>query len=281
MSIAALHGAAPNFAAWHYYAELKHLRRRPVSIAWLEAHIATCGAGLIRPGSTVRSLQRLRNLRTERDEVAEFEAFEALFKSAVPEGSVTNHGFGNKTFADLDHQAMWQVVAAHSDTLRQSGYTTFLNSGTLLGVIRDKKLIDHDDDIDLGLVLKAQTEEEAAVEWRDLYRQLKDEGLHDPDANVNPAIFKLKPMGGCQIDLFPAWVQQGTVYVYPHTRGELRRDQLFPLQTCTVSGLQIPAEPESMLEINYGKGWRDPDPYFKFPWHAARAKFKTFLEAVA
>jgi hypothetical protein len=43
----------------------------------------------------------------------------------------------------------------------------------------------------------------------------------------------------------------------------------------------MPAEPEKMLAVNYGPEWRQPDPYFKFPWSRAKVRFHNFLEAVA
>lgn len=280
MAIAALYGQTDDFLAWQCYGELKHLKRNPVSPAFLEAMIATCVVGRIRPGLTVRRLQKLRSKRVEAGEEQAFIEFEALLKSSLQEGGVTNHGFGKKTFADLDHAELWSTVTGHMEMLRARGYETFLNSGTLLGVIRDGKLIDHDDDMDLGLLLKAETEEEAAAEWRTLYDELKAQGLHSPDSNVNTAIFKLQSAGGCEIDLFPAWFEKGKLFVYPHTRGQLTKKDVFPLKTCEVSGLKIPSNPEKMLAQNYGEGWREPDPYFKFPWLQARRDFQVFLKAV-
>ncbi len=47
---------------------------------------------------------------------------------------------------------------------------------------------------------------------------------------------------------------------------------------CELTGHTLPANPEKMLEVNYGEGWRHPDPLFKFPWASANKAFAPFLE---
>lgn len=280
IAMAALNGHAEAFEAWKYYAELKHLKPKKPGIPFLEARIATCVVGRIRPATTMRTLQKLRNLRAKAGQEDDFETFEALIKDHIGDGGVTNHGFGKANFAERDHDALWGRIGSHIETLSKAGYQVFLNSGTLLGVVRDGRLIDHDDDIDLAMVLKSGSAIEAAGEWRALRSDLQAMGIFDDETATNPAIYKLKPEDGCEIDLFPAWIEQGGVFVYPHTFGELAEDEVLPLASCGVSGRPIPAAPEKMLALNYGDGWRQPDPYFKFPWKASDRRFKAFLEAV-
>lgn len=280
IALAALSGHAETFKAWKYYAELKRLKPKKPGVPFLEARIATCVLGRIRPATTTRTLQRLRSLRAKAGQDGEFEKFEALIKDHIGAGGVTNHGFGKANFAERDHGALWDRIGSHIETLRDTGYQVFLNSGTLLGVVRDGRLIDHDDDIDLAVVLKSGSAVEAAEEWKALRSDLQAMGIFDDESTNNPAIYKLKPEDGCEIDLFPAWIEAGRVFVYPHTFGELTEGDVLPLESCGVSGRPIPAAAEKMLALNYGDGWRQPDPYFKFPWKASGQRFKTFLEAV-
>ncbi len=280
IALAALSGHAEDFEAWKYYAELKNLKPKRPGIPFLEARIATCVVGRIRPATAMRTMQKLRNLRARGGQRREFDKFEALIKDHIGEGGVTNHGFGKASFADRDHGALWGRIGSHIETLGKAGYQVFLNSGTLLGVVRDGRLIDHDDDIDLAVVLKSGSAVAAAGEWKALRSDLQGMGVFDAENVTNPAIYKLKPEDGCEIDLFPAWIEEGRVFVYPHTFGELAEDDVLPLATCGVSGRPIPAAAEKMLALNYGEDWRQPDPYFKFPWRSARQRFQTFLEAI-
>jgi len=57
--------------------------------------------------------------------------------------------------------------------------------------------------------------------------------------------------------------------------------ELLPLSHCKLHGNPIPKNAEKMLSLNYGEGWKTPDPYFVFQWRSAKQRFSTFLSAVA
>ncbi|MGR3615904.1 MAG: hypothetical protein ACU0BB_07660 [Paracoccaceae bacterium] len=280
IAYAALMGADIPFDAWAYYGELKYLQPKRATASFLEALVATCVVGRIRPSRTVRALQTLREIRSKAGKEDRFFDFERQLKIYLGTEGISNHGVGKQTFAGLDHQGIWAQIGSHISALNRVGYDVFLNSGTLLGVTRDGKLIDHDDDADLALVLKAGNVEEAIVEWKELRQTLEELGIRDHGAKNNPAIYKLKAKDGCEIDLFPAWIEDGKFHIYPHTTGNLDEADVLPLGRCSVSGEPIPAEPEKMLAVNYGAGWKEPDPYFKFNWLRARRTFSGFLEGL-
>lgn len=280
IALSALLVGPDHFQAWRYFGELKGMPKSARRAAWLEGMIATCVAGRIRPAFVVRMLKNLRLLREGEDASDKFAAFEALLQQGLGEKRLTNHGYRQQSFGDMEHGAIWDRTGRHIGFLKDQGYEVFLNSGTLLGVVRDGRLIDHDDDIDLAIVLKAGSHEEAAREWAGLREALQDSGHLDEEQPV-PGLFKLTAAGDVQIDLFPAWFQGDRFFVYPHSHGELSRADVFPLRACPVTGHPIPANPEKMLANNYGPGWQSPDPYFKFPWASARSKFQSFLSELA
>ena len=98
-----------------------------------------------------------------------------------------------------------------------------MNSGTLLGVTRDKRLIEHDDDLDLALVLKANTAAAAAKEWNELTATLRDQGIIDLKKTNSPSVLKLQGTGDLDIDLFPCWIEDGRIFVFPYSYGAWRR----------------------------------------------------------
>ncbi len=256
----------------------KRLRDTP---AYLEAKVMICLGSGLRPARVRRMLNNLRRVRLERDEGAAFDAFEALMKAEMGQEVLVGHGFNPAVFGLGDNTDVWTDIDKIMLFLKENCGEAFLNSGTLLGVIRDKRLIAHDDDIDLALLLKARNAADAAVEWRALGERLHAAGmLEEGFTEGSRSIIKLKSQGAYQVDLFPCWVASGKVYVYPHTYGELTRKDVFPTQACAVSGQPVPAEPEKMLQLNYGDGWHTPDEYFSFPWQEAGRKFATFLNGL-
>lgn len=278
IGMAELYGKLGNLEHWRYYGELHQLKRRPLSTEWLEAVIAVAVAGRIRPARVLGYLKKLREKRAKHGQADQFEAFEGLVRQYLHPMRLTNHDYVGATFSDINHQTVWEQVRQHLSALSEQGYEVFLNSGTLLGVVRDKKLIDHDDDIDLALILKAKTAKKAAEEWRDLRGKLERLKLFDRKNFKDDPIYKLTPIGDTQIDLFPAWVEKGRMYVYPHTHGVLETKDVLPLRICELTGHALPANPEKMLEVNYGEGWKHPDPLFKFPWASANRAFEPFLK---
>lgn len=269
-----------NLPLWKYFAQLKHLSVSGLEAEVLEARIAICLAAQIRPAHAVRMIKHLRALRVKQGQEGKFDAFEAFFKKALGDKRLTNHGYQTANFADMDHSPVWERVGSHLKVLSDRGYPAFLNSGTLLGVVRDRRLIDHDDDIDLAVILNATNPEAAAEEWKALIEDLRGLGILDEAAMPSKAIAKLLPVDKVQVDLFPAWLEEDRVFVYPHTFGDLARDDVLPLSKCAVSGNPIPAQAQKMLAVNYGESWQKPDAYFKFPWPKANRKFSAFLGAL-
>ena len=94
-------------------------------------------------------------------------------------------------------------------------------------------------------------------------------------------MLKIKLKSDIVVDLFPTWVRDDRVYVWPPTFGELEKSSLFPLRSVSIAGQDFPApaDPEKMLVLNYGSNWLIADPHFVFPWRQAREKFKIVLKA--
>lgn len=264
------------FDLWRYFEELNEYKRRPLTPKWREAYIMLGCIGQIRPAKVVGHLKRLR----AKVSAEQFELFESRIRAFIAPMVLTNHGFREDNFANVDAAPIWSHVQELMTRLEGEGFDVFLNSGTLLGVTRDKGLITHDDDVDLAIMLKSSTQKKAAVEWKRLSKYLTDNGLCDPEKQRTPEIHKLTSVGSFSVDLFPAWIQDGKIFVYPHTFGDLDEEDVLPLQPCEVTGLKIPQQPEDMLVLNYGEAWRKPDPLFKFPWAGANEKFSEFLRVV-
>lgn len=271
--MAALDEAPDGFDPWIHY-NLLFGNRMESRIEWHEALVATCVAGRIRPGKAVKSLHRVKTLCEAAGDMARSERLIELVDKNLDGVTMAVHGFGTDRFAEADHDAIWADLNKIIAYFEDAGHTVFLNSGTLLGMVRDGKLIDHDDDIDLAIMLEAKNQVRVAHEWRDLRDKLQKDGILLPKPGRLGGIHTLKTAGGFSVDLFPGWIRKGRVFVYPHTKGELLEGEVFPLKPCPISGAPIPAEPAKMLALNYGPGWETPDPHYRFDF--GEAKFKHF-----
>lgn len=247
---------------------------------FLEAQILTI---LARGGKSRRAqkpLFRLFRACLEAGDSARYLRFEEVLHYVASSPELLDGLHFHRTFEQMDQAEVWAEIGRGIAELQALGLECFLNSGTLLGTVRDKKLIAHDDDVDLAIVFEASSPEEAANRWRELGATLGEAKLLTGKQPRNPATLKLQTKGRYNIDLFPAWVQDGQFFVYPYCCGDLAADTLLPLTLCDVNGLPIPQNAESLLAVNYGPGWQSPDPGFAFDWGKANRRFQSFKLAL-
>lgn len=156
--------------------------------------------------------------------------------------------------------------------LQARGFEAFLNSGTLLGATRSGDLLPHDDDMDLAVYIPGADIAEVALKWQNL----RTEMAQAFDFQLKGAFAALYLESDIQVDVFPAWIAENKVYIFPYCFGAVDAADIFPLKTGTLRGIAfpVPANVEKVLTVNYGPNWREPDPYWKFDWMLAAKKFK-------
>ena len=168
--------------------------------------------------------------------------------------SVAHADVGNKMLDALDEC---------DDIFHQvTGRRFFVCYGTLLGLVRDHGFIQHDDDVDVCFLAQAQGLEAAGQEFRDVVSALraKDERI----SIVHGAQFHWTK-AGTVLDVFMAWMEGDDLYMY-NAGGRFSHDQIYPLRRREFEGrsVLVPNDPEAMLELIYGTGWRTPDPMFQW-----------------
>lgn len=146
------------------------------------------------------------------------------------------------------------------------GKELFIFFGTLLGCIRNNDFIDHDDDVDVCFMSRGGDAEAAALEFNEVVRALRAHGERvDWPGNAH--------FHWNHLDVFTAWFEDGQLYTY-NAGGECPEDVVLPPRTRQFMGrgVVVPNQPEKVLELIYGPGWRVPDPMFQWrvPPHVRR-----------
>lgn len=205
-----------------------------------------------------------------------------LINRAMHPWKVDGHGVSIQ-FANFDASpSFWADVQDFIETLSDAIGPTFAVSGTLLGLVRENRLLPHDDDIDVAVILPADTMQAAAKQWVQTHKTLEKLGLMSDRHETGSVsqIIKAKRIQGIPIDIFPAWIEDDHLFVYPHTFGELKTADMFPMAHHENAGVSIPAQPEKMLAVNYGDNWRVPDKNSKLPWIKWNKQYEAFLQEI-
>ena len=153
------------------------------------------------------------------------------------------------------------------EALRDAGIEAFLAYGTLLGAVREGKLLGHDSDADLGYVSRHTHPVDVIRESFRLQRALI--GLGYRITRYSALAFKVDVDEGDGVvrglDVFGGFLMDGHLHLMGEIRVPFEESWIFPLGTTTLEGrtFPAPADPDRLLTATYGP-WRTPDPAFKF-----------------
>ena len=152
--------------------------------------------------------------------------------------------------------------------LRAAGIEAFPAWGTLLGAIREQRLIGHDSDADLAYVSEHDLPYDVIRESFAIQGRLARAGYSI--TRYSGAAFKVDVVEGDGsvrgLDVFGGFLSHGCLYLLGEVGQPFEREWIFPLGTTTLEGrtLPAPAQPDRMLTAMYGPGWRVPDPAFQY-----------------
>ena len=155
------------------------------------------------------------------------------------------------------------------DVLRErAGVPAFVAYGTLLGAVRDGRLIGHDNDLDLAYLSSWTQPVDIVRESYAVERALRGSGFairRGSGARINVRVV-LSDGTTRAIDVFTAAYINDVLYMQSDTGFALPRETILPLSTVGLLGrdLPAPARPEVLLAATYGEGWRRPDPSFRY-----------------
>ena len=184
---------------------------------------------------------------------------------------LTRHGVKREGMLRQEPARFLRHMMAVIESLMRMGRDPALAYGTLLGAVRDRNFIAHDDDVDLLYRSNRSSRPEVEAELLEIKQQLRANGFRVVDLLPNSLnMHVISPENGAVMDIFPCWLEDGKLQM--HMEGMKVRgidpDIVFPTGSIDFLGEQvpIPARPDSYLEERYGPGWREPDQFFEWPW---------------
>jgi hypothetical protein len=143
------------------------------------------------------------------------------------------------------------------------GKPLFLYYGSLLGAVRENRIIPYDDDFDVAYLSDQTSPDEVKEEMIAIIAGL---AAAHPDMVIRLVNFFFKVRHkGSHIDVFPAWHDGESLWSPWATRLECEDNPLRQLVEREFHGRRVlvPAQAETFLRLKYGENWRTPDPSYR------------------
>ena len=175
------------------------------------------------------------------------------------------------TFDTSDPEQLGPLVDAIEMVLAKLtglGLDAFPAYGTLLGAVRDGKLIGHDNDADVAYLSRHTHPVDVIRESFRIQRLLYRDGLEISRYSGGAFKVTVRDSEGVArgLDVFAGFLYEGRLVLLGEIFAPFEESWLRPLGTVDLEGRQLPApaEPDRLLAAMYGPSWRVPDPTFKF-----------------
>jgi hypothetical protein len=160
-------------------------------------------------------------------------------------------------------ELLWKTLAL----LAGNGVRAFPHAGTLLGLIREKKLLPFDKDLDLGLMIDELPLAHSTLTTNGWQRSYNSIPITNIVSYYHPEIDITLDLCGKEAESDGSNSILGGFRVNNGTPLEWQRISRFPpllleIHTHPAGKIWQLQEPESWLAAMYGKSWRVPDPDF-------------------
>lgn len=213
-------------------------------------------------GMVLDSRSRLERLEAEFGEVCSL--------LGVAPMQLVRHGISPIGELEDSMPQIGQLVDRLIVDLAEAGSRVQLARGSLLGAVRERRVIAHDDDLDVFMTVEAPTQEAFESKRAEILQMLKSRGWI---VLPNPPYFNAhvsRPGSQVHLDLFGLWLhgERATTHMEKMMWRDMPRAWFEGESTVEIEGLTLPApsDPEAFLNERYGPTWRIPDKYDDWRW---------------
>lgn len=207
---------------------------------------------------------------TARLERLEIEFDRATAALGTPPMHHVRHGIEYRSQLRDDIPQISRAVDRLSGDLSSVGLVPLLAYGSLLGAIREGRLLAHDDDFDIFVTLQANSEDGFAERRREMHRVLESNGWSvELNGKFNNAHIWIEEKG-VKLDLFAVWDDGAVAWTHMERMSwrSMPREWFLTHRPIEVDGIRMEASchAEEFLKERYGPGWMTPDKHYDWRW---------------
>jgi hypothetical protein len=195
----------------------------------------------------------------------------ALNASILPKQSRfwNKHGI-RRTFrfwTDIEKRSYLEFANQIARLLRQLSPNVCLGFGAVLGAVRDRGFIPHDDDLDIIIGFDRSECPSISEGLRRVRELMTKSGYSVRDSNF-PTHHQVFKDGGKSLDIFVGLREGDRISWYPQPRGSSAMEDMFPPIPVKLSGIDcpMPRNPFRYLEAVYGPKWGTSNSRWGHKW---------------